>query len=333
MKIRLHILAQVVLWGLVWLIMGVNQLHFNRFILENISEFIFQIILILLASYYFAPKLLFQKKYLLFIVTSIALIGVSAYLFSTINLHPQRIRPFGPGGPRPPSAFMIHLLLFSVAYIMSIMVETFLFAQKKEEAIAKQKTTLVESELKLLKMQINPHFLFNALNNIYALSVVNSDKTQESISTLSEMLRYVLYDCEQPQVPIQKEIDYINNFINLFKLKSSKPFNINFNFDIENPSTFMEPMLLIPFIENAFKHSGIEKGGDNFVNIFLKSNATEINFQIENSIDKPKVVDDYSGIGLKNVEKRLKLTYPERHTLLIEETTTFKVSLELRTYE
>ena len=179
-------------------------------------------------------------------------------------------------------------------------------------------------------MQINPHFLFNALNNIYALSVTNSEKTQEGISTLSQMLRYVLYDCERPKVPLQKELEYISHFIELFKLKSSKDFNINFTEEIENDSIMVAPMLFVPFIENAFKHSGIEKGGDSFVNISLKSSSNSIDFKVENSLPiEPLITDENGGIGLQNVKKRLEILYSEKHQLSIENKNTFKVILKV----
>jgi LytS/YehU family sensor histidine kinase len=291
-------------------------------------------VVILAASYFVAPKLLFQKKYVVFLLVSIAFIAVSAYLSSqlTINPTPRRVGPMGPEGPRPPSAFLIHLLLISVSYILSVLAETFLFAQKKEEAIAKQTAELAESELKFLKMQINPHFLFNSLNNIYALAITNSDKTPESIHSLSEMLRYVIYDCEQPKVPIDKEIHYIENFINLFKLRSSKKFNITFTNNIENPSIEIAPMLLITYIENAFKHSGIEKGGDAFVTIELNSNQDAVSLKVENSLTKEKIIKDKTGgIGLKNAEKRLEISYPNSYDLKIGTNGTFKVELNLKT--
>ena len=334
MKIRFHIVVQILLWAVVWLIMGLNQQNFTRFLMENLSAFGFQVLLILGASYFIAPKLLFRKKYVIFLVVSIAVIALSAYLSSelTISSPPRRVGPPGPNRPRPPSAFLIHLLLISVSYILSVLAETFLFAQKKVEAIAKQTAALVESELKFLKMQINPHFLFNSLNNIYALSISNSEKTPESIHSLSEMLRYVIYDCERPKVAIEKEIHYIENFIELFKLRSSKPFNITFTQQVENTSVEVAPMLFIIFIENAFKHSGIEKGGDAFVDIKLQSVNGTVIFSVENSLPKEKISKDKSsGIGLQNAKKRLEISYPNQHSLKIENGDTYKVNLKLYT--
>ncbi|MGB3776209.1 MAG: histidine kinase, partial [Leeuwenhoekiella sp.] len=204
----------------------------------------------------------------------------------------------------------------------------FIYAQEKEKSIAFAKAELMESELKFLKMQINPHFLFNALNNIYALSVTNSDRTQESISTLSEMLRYVIYDCEQPEVPLQKELNYIENYIALFKLKSSKGYDIAFAKAVKNESIRVAPMIFVPYIENAFKHSGIEKGGGSFVHIILEQDENKITFTVENSKPKePTVTDAQGGIGLPNVQKRLEILYPDQHELTVINEVTFRVNL------
>tara|TARA_R100000655_G_scaffold104040_1_gene150881 strand:- start:1088 stop:1756 length:669 start_codon:yes stop_codon:yes gene_type:complete len=218
----------------------------------------------------------------------------------------------------------------TISSVTAILLETFVYAQQNEKSAALIKAELKESELRFLKMQINPHFLFNALNNIYALSVINSEKTQESIGNLSEMLRYVIYDCEQPKVPLKKELEYIANYIESFKLKSSKYFDISFSKNIEDDMILVAPMLFVPYIENAFKHSGIEKGDDNFVHILLTQNKFDLEFVVENSLSyKPASVDSQGGIGLQNVEKRLKLLYPEKHKLNISKTTIFKVSLKL----
>ena len=339
MNIRSHLIIQIILWAVVWLIIGLNQQDIVRFLTGNSIAFGFQILAITLASYLIAPKLLFQKKYVIFLFVSLAIIVFSAFLASELSIKPpdiinpsNRIRPTGPNGPRPPSAFIINLLLISVSYILSILAETFLFAQKKEEAIAKQTAALAESELKFLKMQINPHFLFNSLNNIYALSISNSEKTPESIHSLSEMLRYVIYDCERPKVPIEKEIHYIENFIELFKLRSSKRFNITFTNEVDNTLMEVAPMLFIIFIENAFKHSGIEKGGEAFVTISLKTSNNNVTFSVENSLPTGNITKDgSSGIGLINAKKRLDIAYPNKHDLNIESDSTYIVNLKLNT--
>ncbi|MGO4818575.1 sensor histidine kinase [Flavobacterium sp. W22_SRS_FP1] len=230
-----------------------------------------------------------------------------------------------------PGPFFINLLLISVSYVFATFLETFSFAQKKEEDLILSKSETMENELKFLKSQINPHFLFNSLNNIYALSTIDSGKAQESILYLSDMLRYVLYDCEKPVVAIEKEVTYIEDFIQLFVLKSSKKYPITTSFNIENPKLEIAPMLLIPFVENAFKHSNIQNIGESFININLHSTSDSIVFEIENSFKKgPISKDGVGGIGVRNVKKRLSLLYPDTHILEITENSdTFKVKLKM----
>ncbi|WP_159447555.1 sensor histidine kinase [Maribacter arcticus] len=227
------------------------------------------------------------------------------------------------------------MLLIAIAYVIATLVEIFMLAQRKEEEIIINKNDALQTELKLLKSQINPHFLFNALNNIYALSAIDSGRTQKSISYLSDMLRYVLYECEQEIVPLYNEIDYIENYIKLFSLKSSKTYPITTLFSIENQDVQIVPMLLIPFLENALKHSNIEKITDTFIHIKLTASTNQIDFEIENSKPTtPVVTDAVGGIGIDNVKKRLAILYPERHKLEINETSqAFKVNLKLQLHD
>jgi LytS/YehU family sensor histidine kinase len=142
------------------------------------------------------------------------------------------------------------------------------------------------------------------------------------------MLRYVLYDCELPKVPLKKEMEYITHFIELFKLKSSEKYNVNFVEEVEGDEFMIAPMLLVPFIENSFKHSGIEKRGESFVNISLIAKGNMIEFSVENSLPNEVLIKDpHGGIGLQNVKKRLNILYPETHQLDIEKTNTFNVKL------
>ncbi|WP_378173830.1 sensor histidine kinase [Aquimarina sp. SS2-1] len=265
----------------------------------------------------------------------ISILGIVICTLIVSNLFaPSRMSAIGELRPlrrRPPSNFLITLLFLTISYVIATFLETFLFAQKKEEETIRSKNENLQTELKLLKSQINPHFLFNSLNNIYALSVIDSDKTQESISYLSDMLRYVLYECERNFVPIKKEITYIENYIKLFSLKSSNPYNITTDFNSIDQSVSIAPMLFIPFIENAFKHSNIEKPNNSFIRIKIVTMSGNVTLTLENSIPKEKIhKDKLGGIGIENVGKRLNILYPNKHQLLINEyNDVFKVELNI----
>ncbi|MCK5702992.1 MAG: histidine kinase, partial [Cyclobacteriaceae bacterium] len=139
-------------------------------------------------------------------------------------------------------------------YFLSTAFKTSQIALKREKEAADLKSENLNSELKFLRSQINPHFLFNALNNIYSLSLIKSEKTPDVILKLSDMLRYIIYDCNGDRVPLGKEINYIKNYIDLQKLKDDQMTNIEVNFEDTDLKCMIAPMILIPFIENSFKH-------------------------------------------------------------------------------
>lgn len=332
-----RILFQVVIWFIFTIFIANSQVEKTIFILETICLFIVQCIFIILIIWYLAPKLLFKKKHLQFILLGIILtIGCTLLIIVIFPLPKapflvvEYAMPLPP--PHKPLRFINHTLMLGFSFILATLVESVYYGIEKEKETIQNKNEQLQTELKLLKSQINPHFLFNALNNIYSLSVINSPKTQESISYLSDMLRYVLYDCEQNLVAIDKEMKYIRNYIKLFGLKSSKPFNITTNFNVENNAIKLAPMLFIPFIENAFKHSSIEKQKDRFITIDLEADASTINFSVRNSIPKtPNEKDAVGGIGLENVKKRLGILYPNKHQLQISGINdVFDVRLQLK---
>lgn len=336
---------QLLFWFFIWVVFGLSQASFSRFMQENWIVYLFQVLLLFGLTYFLAPKLLFKNKYFVFAVLSVGSLVVFAFVSTQFITMPNHLPVNGlPFQPPPhsgafekrgmPSPFFINFLILTVTYVSAIFLETFVFAQKKEEALILSKSETMETELKFLKSQINPHFLFNSLNNIYALSAIDSQRTQESILYLSDMLRYVLYECEKPKVAIENEITYIEDFIKLFKLKSSKSYPIKTKFSVENPHLQITPMLLIPFVENAFKHSNIYNTLESFISIEIVATNDSIVFVIENSVNKEPVSKDaVGGIGIRNVKKRLSLLYPDHHELEItENSTTFRVELKLDTH-
>lgn len=340
MKQTKRFLLQVALWMTLWVILWFFEGGSIQFLKENLLVYIFQIILLAGLIYYAAPVLLLNKKYSTFFILCLSAIIVACFIMSYPFTLPDA-PPMGNRGPRmndipnfrkPIPKFFVNFLILSISVVIGIFLETLIFAQKKEEETIKNLNEKLETELKLLKSQINPHFLFNTLNNIYALSAIDTGKTQESISYLSNMLRYVLYECEQPTVPLKKEIEYIENYIKLFTVKSSKKYPITTLFEIQNKNTPIAPMLLIPFVENAFKHSNIEKIEDTFIHISVKEKDNEIYFEVENTkTESLKQKDAVGGIGLSNVKKRLKIVYSNRYTLDIKNNNhSFKVNLRLQ---
>lgn len=337
MKPSKRLLFQVILWLVIWLILSFAQNLELKFILENIPLFVFQLSLIAFLIYYAGPIFFVKKRQAYFLFISLlAIVGaslvVTSFLFFTRHQPPEMLHDVR-RGLRPP--IFVHLtqsLLLLIAYLLALFVEGVHFLQKKEKEAILISNEALQSELKLLKSQINPHFLFNTLNNIYALAALDANKTQQSISYLSDMLRYVLYECERPFVSPKKEVTYIENYIKLFSLKSSKKYPIKLESQIMDSTTSIAPMVLIPFVENALKHSHVEKIKDAFIHIFLSVTKETIYFKIENSLPKQAFSkDEVGGIGLENVQKRLAILYPTNHELIIgEKKDTFEVELTIK---
>jgi two-component system LytT family sensor kinase len=181
----------------------------------------------------------------------------------------------------------------------------------------------IKTELLFLKSQINPHFLFNNLNNIYSLVYQKSDQALPAIEKLSSLLRYMLYE-KKESVPLTDEIQYIQDFIELQKLRFNFPIQIQFDVSSKN-ETMIAPLLLIPFVENSFKHGDPERE----MKILLQNKNGKLRFEVENFI-KTGIKDSGGGVGLDNVRRRLELLYPNRHTLQVNESrSNFHIILEL----
>lgn len=210
------------------------------------------------------------------------------------------------------------LVLHSILCLIAFWVSMTKYLIEKQEKINIEMESLkrdkAESELKFLKTQINPHFLFNALNNIYSMAYTGDQSTPEKITMLSDMLRYVLYDCESDYISLYKEVDYIHSFLEFQQLKTEKRQNITFNAGPYDDNYQIAPMLLVTFVENAFKHSKIEKDKNGFVAINLSQTDDKFYFSVENSIpaDQPQPpTGSARGIGIENARNRLSLLYPK----------------------
>lgn len=192
-----------------------------------------------------------------------------------------------------------------------------------------------EAELKLLKAQLNPHFLFNTLNNLYGLSVVKSDKLPGLMLKLSDLLRYSLYETKEVMVPFEKELTYLENYIALEKIRLEDKTDINLTKKGDFSSAQIAPMLLIVFVENAFKHLGAIRGDYSRVEVNIKGDTNVLEFNCSNTMDTNMKSDtnlemEKSGIGLQNAKKRLALIYPKKHKLSITQNNLeYNVNLKL----
>ena len=228
--------------------------------------------------------------------------------------------------------FLGNFFIGGISSMGKIMTDWLAENRKRQEV----ENETMQSELRFLKSQINPHFLFNTLNSLYALTLKKSDKAPDIVIKLSEMMRYMLYECNEPLVPLRKEINYLQNYLDLERLRQREGIDIGLTVQGKVADQQIAPLLLIPFLENSFKH-GINaaiKGG--FVRATLEVKPRAIGFVLENTKGNvlprsPDTARPSGGIGLVNVRRRLELLYPERYALDITETpTTYAVRLDLQ---
>jgi LytS/YehU family sensor histidine kinase len=204
------------------------------------------------------------------------------------------------------NSILFFLILFGFVFLIQ-----FLLLKKKTAQLEKAH---LQNELELLKSQIDPHFYFNTLNNLYGLASRKSDKTANAIMKLSEIMRYVIYKGKKPKVNLDEEIKYIENYIELQELRINKELDIRFEKDIEDINKIIAPLLLIIPIENAFKHGVDRLLHKAFVHIFLIEKNNEISFEVKNNFDASELSKS-KGIGLQNLRKRLELLYGNNFVL------------------
>jgi len=225
--------------------------------------------------------------------------------------------------------YMAMFLVGSASTIYGIISDWFIHQSEKMEL----QTQTMQSELKFLRSQINPHFLFNTLNNLYALTLKKSEDAPEIVLKLSEMMRYMLYECNERKVPLYKEVTYMKNYLDLERLRQHKMIDIKFNLTGDVTDQRIAPLLLIPFIENSFKHGLSNEIDHGFVNINLNIEGNQLIFEIQNSKgpSQPRQTHRKSGgIGLVNVKRRLNLIYNEDYRLEIKnDPNDYKVKLNL----
>ncbi|HCW07577.1 MAG TPA: sensor histidine kinase [Cytophagales bacterium] len=215
------------------------------------------------------------------------------------------------------TTFYVVQLTFDTILI-TIFVGMLRFATGWFELEAKRKqmeNDKLANELKFLKAQINPHFLFNTLNNLYYLAYSHSPNTTEVIAKLSQMMRYMIYDSNYPQVLLTKEIEYMQNYISLERLRLNNEVPIEFKVEGSVENTLITPLIFITFLENAFKHGVSANTVDSWVKINIRMDHNECLYQVENSKLIMGEQKEKSGIGLQNLNRRLELSYPGRFTL------------------
>lgn len=201
---------------------------------------------------------------------------------------------------------------FLALYFLTLLIAIFHWLFVSIKYIINLKNEKAKTEIMQLQSQVNPHFFFNMLNNLYGLVDKDSEKAKKLILKLSDMMRYSIYEGQKDKVTLQQEIEFIHNFIDLHKMRYHKEIAIEFEITVENEQLEVMPLLFIILVENAFKHGVEVLRSHAFVNIFIKSNNNEVILKIENNFDIEE--KNERGIGLENLTKRLALVYPKKHS-------------------
>lgn len=332
-QILLHTLIWITLFSLPFLLRpsehhGPDQESDRK---VNLIHYILTSILLIgffyLNAEIFIPKLIYSKKYLEFTIVIIVLLAaLVAYKWVYYNTLLSGSKRFELG---PEIMFSFFPLMFMLAcstawrMIRDKMASDKLASERENENL--------KTELSLLRSQVSPHFMFNVLNNMVALARKKSDQLEPSLINLSSLMRYMLYEADEDTVPLDKEIDYLQSYIDLQQQRFGAKVQVNVSMQLPENGYDIEPMLLIPFVENAFKH-GTGLIQDARIDIELRAKQGLLQFSVMNryNTEYEEVKDKTSGIGLTNVKRRLNLLYKDKYQLLINKKDGwFVVSLQL----
>jgi hypothetical protein len=287
------------------------------------------LILIFYFNYLFLiPKYLLTKKYwvyfsiLLLAIVTVLLFCGTIFLFSDFN--PDSFAKTNPIIEKIIPVIIVNAILLWFLSIVSSILWAIYNRLKQTE------TEKLTAQIASLKSQINPHFLFNTLNNIYATAIDSSPKSADMVDKLSEMMRYTMKDTQQDFVLLEDEINYINNFIELQRMRLDRSVKLEYRNMDDIPALQIAPMLLIPFVENAFKH-GVNSEQKSHIKIEMTMNKTEFRLSVvNNKVNVQKEIFEKSGLGIENTMHRLNLIYPSKHLLIINDSDKeFSVSLHI----
>ena len=345
---NLDLLERLYKYGVIWLVLFIIffAVHSNgNYLFRAVSSLCFVgmvILLVLFINKVLIDHLLKEKRVVVFILISILSIPVWAVASTLVDaclIHFIDRKPFSEILVFPTTlvVYMVRLVWFIAIYAVTV-IFYYQRRENEEKIIADRlKGEKLDMELRYLKSQINPHFLFNALNNIYSMVYTHDDNAADGVLKLSEMLRYVLVDCQAEIIPLSKEINYIENFIDFQMMRMGGERDVVLEQDIEKEDFMIAPMLLQPIIENCFKYSRLETHPEGYVHIRIQQSGNGFCFEAENTI-APNVLplmnnggeEKKSGIGQKNVQQRLMLHYGEGYKYDIQkDKEIYKVRIEL----
>jgi two-component system LytT family sensor kinase len=305
-----------------------------NFSLEVLTDFPVAVILVYINLYFLMPSFYWKRKYVCYSIGLILLLcsgGITGRFFSWWIWLPRE-RAADPTSTEPTNFWIITRIAKDAADTLPIVAATVFIKVMRNSFRDERKLRAIEqekfsAEMSLLKAQINPHFFFNTLNSLYSLTLEKSDKSPDVVLKLAELMRYVLYEASASTVLLSDEIMHLNNYIAIEQMRFADRLDLSFLYSGDIEGKIIAPLLLLPFVENAFKH-GIENNS-RWITIDLKVTGKLLDLKVENSFDSKLLVKN-EGIGLKNVRRRLELSYPQKHIITVEEDNlVFKVDLKI----
>ncbi len=316
-RIAVHITA----WVIFFLVPVLLRPEFRRngtpfiyppfFTFENILVHLFLIFIFYLNAFVLVPRFLDRKRIIEYVLLVLSVFFIAALTSFLFRINPHAILF------RPPFIFTF----FSVAFVLAVsIVYRFILDRWRAETLQQlEQNERLKTELSFLRSQISPHFIFNILNSAVSLARVGSDQLEPTLIRLSNLLRYMLYNSDDEKVPLSQEIEYLENYIDLQRIRFEEDVWINFRAEGKFTGHVIEPMLLIPFVENAFKH-GVGRINDPEIQIDLQEEEGLLKFHVRNKFGREhhELKDKNSGIGLANVSKRLELLYEDRYSLDVQ---------------
>ena len=312
--------------------------HLSSILVESVIINLFFAVGVYVNLLVLIPRFLKQKNYIFYIFWLIVLLTIVSLTTQFLFIYPLRILlgidGFTSFNINLHSAYFFSTLLYVGITSFLKMIKDWLSLQDINLKLVKIEQQKLEAELKTLKGQLNPHFLFNSLNNIYSLALIKSDKVPELILKLSDLMRHIIYESKENYISLEKELEFVSNFIELQKIRTSDETKIKYEIIGQIPSAKIAPLLFEPFIDNAFKHGLPGNGNSDYIHIsFNFENTDSLIFKLENNYEElyPQKRTN-SGIGLSNVKQRLKLLYqPKDFRLNINKKDNIhRVTLELR---
>lgn len=317
----------ILLWCLIYVVLlflfTKNEAALKVDYLYTLAYTVALIIPISFNLYVLIPQFLKKEHYVLYLISLISLIMVCVLLFEGFfdQIINSLFKNYFFISYHINTSFAVILITSLIISALIKLAEDWFYFNQAQNNLVKDAHQITQAQLTALRSQINPHFLFNALNVIYAMSLEQHEDTKNAVLQLSDILRYLIYDADSKKVNLQQELELLENYIAFQKNRHTTEIDVKLSSNIEDLTTEIYPMLILPLLENAYKHSSVNTKGLYFIKISINQQQDIFKFEIENSLTVNHSENNeahLSGVGLKNVQQNLKIVYPDKHQLNIQ---------------